>query len=400
MFSGHDFDCSLNRKKTKDGVNIKRHKKTLEAILKYESIGEKPAIGIFGSHSAKETAAAARIRGLKTILIVEEGREELYTKYNAFLFDEIITLDSFNDLLREEIQDMLIEKNVIFIPNRSMSSYIDPKDIEKYFYVPMYGSKFLLGTEDRENEKGQYYLLKKAGIRFPMKVKSPEDIDQLVIVKVQQADNPRERAFFYAKSPEDYKTQAAELIKQGVITEEGLEKARIEEYILGPRFNANFHSFALKDLFTNFSFVGLSDRRQVNLQGFLQLPAKEQLKIDVPVLTEEIGHYGITMRESKQILFYEAAEAFIYACLQEYPPGIIGMFGLQGAIVYGKDGKLEFVIFDVSPRVPGDPAIGPSSPEMRILSIKHGEKIEDPMDLSMMEIERAFMEDRLEEIVT
>ncbi|MFA6097691.1 MAG: DUF1297 domain-containing protein [Candidatus Paceibacterota bacterium] len=375
---------------------MKRNKRTIQAILRYG----KPAIGIFGSHSAKETAAAAKISGFKTVLVVEKGREDLYTKHNGFLYDEVIVLGSFKDLLREEVQDRLIELNVIFIPNRSLTSYIDPQDIEKYFYVPMYGSKYLLKTEDRSFDKGQYYLLEKANLRFPKQFRSPEDINKLAIVKVQQAGNKRERAFFYVESYEDFKGQSETLIEQGVITREGLEKARIEEYVLGPRFNADFHSFALKDIFGSFAFVGLSDRIQVNLQGYLNLTAKEQLKIKVAVKNEEIGHKGVTMRESKQILLYEAAEAFIYACLKAFPPGMIGMFGLQGAIAYDPDGKLEFVIFDVSPRVPGDPAIGPTSPEMRILSIRFDRKIEDPMDLTMMEIERAWTEGRLEEIVT
>lgn len=87
---------------------------------------------------------------------------------------------------------------------------------------------------------------------------------------------------------------------------------------------------------------------------------------------------------------------------REYPPKMIGPFALQGAIAYSPEehGRLEFVVFDVSPRVPGDPAMGPTSPEMRILSLKHRRRIEDPLDLAMMEIAEAVKLDRLEEIVT
>ncbi len=357
-------------------------------------------IAIFGSHSAKEAGVSAKAWGFKTVVIVQKGRDKLYTRYNRHLYDEVIMLDSFKDLLNKEIQQRLIELNAILIPNRSFAVYVGYDGIENEFEVPIYGNRYLLRAEERDFERGQYYLLEKAGLRYPKEFRSPEEIDRLVVVKVQQAKNPLERAFFYAISPEDYYRQAEELIKDGVIDEEGLKKARIEEYVLGARFNANFHSYALKEEFDDFDFVGFSDRRQVNLQGFLNLPAKEQLKINVPVKNEEIGHFGVTMRESKQDLAYESAEKFIRICEKEYNPGIIGLFGLQGAIAYSPEEKLEFVIFDVSMRVPGDPAIGPTSPEMRNLSLKYGLKIEDPLDLSMMEIKKALELKRLEEIVT
>lgn len=369
-----------------------------EIAESYEDV----TIGIFGSHSAKEIGMAAKSWGFKTVVVVQKGRDKLYTNYNRHLYDEIIVLDNFKEMLNRDVQDKLIELNTIFIPNRSFAVYVGYDGIEKEFNVPIYGNRFTLRAEERDYDKNQYYLLERAGLRYPKEFKSPEEIDRLVVVKVQQAKNPLERAFFYASSPEDYYKQAEELLKSGIIDEEGLKKARIEEYVLGARFNANFHSYALKDVFGDFDFVGFSDRRQVNLQGFLNLPAKDQLKINVPVKNEEIGHFGVTMRESKQQEVYDAAERFLRICEREFPPGMIGMFGLQGAMSYSHEDetKLEFVIFDVSFRVPGDPAIGPTSPEMRNLTLKHGVKIEDPLDLTMMEIKKAIELKRLGDIVT
>ncbi|MCS7121182.1 MAG: formate--phosphoribosylaminoimidazolecarboxamide ligase family protein [Archaeoglobaceae archaeon] len=357
-------------------------------------------IGIFGSHSAKEIGMAAKAWGFKTVVLVQRGRDKLYTKYNRHLYNEFIVLDSFKQMLNDEVQQKLLEMNTIFIPNRSFAVYVGYDGIEKKFSVPIYGNRYLLRAEERNAEKNQYYLLEKAEVRIPKVFRSPEEIDRLVVVKVQQAKNPLERAFFYAASAEDYYRQAEELKRAGVINDDGLRRARIEEYVLGARFNANFHCYALKDIFGDFDFVGFSDRRQVNLQGFLNLPAKDQLKINVPVRNEEIGHFGVTMRESKQEMVYCAAEKLIRICEKEYSPGIIGLFGLQGAIAYSPQDELEFVVFDVSFRVPGDPAIGPTSPEMRNLSVKYGVKIEDPLDLTMMEIKKAIELERLQEIVT
>lgn len=366
-----------------------------------EEYGEEVSIGIFGSHSAKEIGAAAKAAGFRTVVVAQRGRDALYTRYNRHLYDEVVLVERFRDMLKEEVQERLRELNTVFIPNRSFAVYVGYDGIEREFEVPIYGSRFMLRAEEREHERGQYYLLERAGIRTPKSFESPEEIDRLCIVKVQQAANPLERAYFYASSPEDYHAQAQELLRRGVISEEGLRRARIEEYVLGARFNANFHAYALKDVFGDFDFVGFSDRRQVNLQGFLNLPARDQLKIEVPVTNEEIGHMGVTMRESKQQVVYEYAERFLRVAEREYPPGMIGAFSLQGAVGYSRDtGRLEFFVFDLSPRVPGDPAIGPTSPEMRNLSIKHGRRIEDPLDLAMMEIREAAELGRLEEIVT
>ncbi|MCX8172373.1 MAG: DUF1297 domain-containing protein, partial [Archaeoglobaceae archaeon] len=347
-----------------------------------------------------EIGMAAKAWGFKTVIVVQKGRDSLYTKFNRHLYDHIIVLESFKEMVNEDVQEKLLELNTIFIPNRSFAVYVGYENIERRLRVPIYGNRYLLRAEERNEVRNQYYLLQKSKIRIPKEFKDPEQIDRLVIVKVQQAKNPLERAFFYAVSAEDYKKQAEELLKAGIIDENGLKKARIEEYILGARFNANFHSYAMKDIFGNFDFVGFSDRRQVNLQGFLNLPARDQLKINIPIRNEEIGHFGVTMRESKQDVVYEYAERLIATCIEEYPPGIIGLFGLQGAIAYSPSDELEFVVFDVSFRVPGDPAIGPTSPEMRNLSLKHGVRIEDPLDLTMLEIKKALELGRVGEIVT
>ncbi len=358
----------------------------------------KPRIGIFGSHSAEELAVSAKAFGFETVLICEKGREKLYTKYSKKLFDYVIILDSFKDILNPEIQDRLNELNVLFIPNRSFSVYVGYDNIENKFRVPIYGNRYILRAEDRAAGNNQYDLLIKAGIRTPKYYKKPEDIDNLAIIKIQQKHNPLERAFFYAKDCKDYKTQSEKLIKQDIIDERELKTARIEEFIIAPRFNANFQSYSLETLGT-IDFAGFEDRIQTNLMGLLNLPAKDQLKIDIPVKNEEIGHYGMTMRESKKILVYEAAEKFREVCKKEYPPGIIGLFSLQGAIPEGENG-LEFVVFDVSPRIPGCPCVGPTSPEMRRLSFIHNRKIESPIDLIMWEIEEAERTGQLEKIIT
>ncbi|MEM2644246.1 MAG: DUF1297 domain-containing protein [Candidatus Bathyarchaeia archaeon] len=373
---------------------------------------EKITIGVLGSHSAEEVGISAKAFGFPTIVVCQKGREALYANYNRHLFDHVILLDKFSDIIRDDIQERMLELNTIFIPNRSFSVYVGYDNIEGKFKVPIYGSRFLLRAEERNASRNQYWLLERAGIKIPKKFDRPEDIDRLVIVKVQQKKKPLERAFFYASSPEDYFRKAEELIRKDVIDEEGLRRARIEEYVLGQKFNANFQGWALKDYFGDFDFLGFDDRKQTNLHGILSLPARDQLMLDVPIKNEEIGHYGLTMRESQKPLVYEAAEKFRRICEQEYPPGMIGLFALQGAIAYDADDpeqkRLAFYVFDVSPRVPGSPCVGPTSPEMRRLTLKYQriirrygvDRIETPMDLPMLEIKYAAENNRLSDIVT
>ncbi|MGQ9690630.1 MAG: DUF1297 domain-containing protein [Thermoproteota archaeon] len=373
---------------------------------------ENITIGVLGSHSAEEVGVSAKSFGFRTLVVCQKGREALYAKYNKHLFDHVIIVDRFSDMVREDVQEEMRRLNTIFIPNRSFSVYVGYDKIEKNLRIPIYGNRMILRAEERNEERNQYWLLEKAGIKMPKKFNRPEEIERLVVVKVQQKNKPLERAFFYASSPEEYYRRAEELIRKDVISEEGLGKARIEEYVLGQKFNANFQGWVLKDVFDDFDFLGFDDRKQTNLHGILGLPARDQLQLDIPIKNEEVGHYGLTMRESLKSLVYNAAEKFRRICEEAYPPGMIGLFALQGAIAYDTDDpegkRLEFYVFDVSPRIPGCPCVGPTSPEMRRLTLKYSrllkkyglEKIETPMDLPMLEIRYAAKNDRLKEIVT
>ncbi len=386
-------------------------KEEIQAILqRYDH--RRVTVGVLGSHSAEEVGIAAKANGLPCVAVCQKGREELYTKYNAHLFDHILLLDRFSDIVKPENIKKLQDLNTLFIPNRSFSVYVGYENIEEEFFLPIYGNRAILRSEERTEKRGQYWLLEEAGVRTPKRFDSPEEIDRLVIVKTQQKSKPLERAFFYAASPELYRERSEYLLKNGLIDKQGLKKATIEEYVLGQKYNANFQSWALRDLFDNFDFVGFDDRKQTNLHGLLSLPARDQLEIDVPIRNEEIGHYGLTMRESQKSLVYEAAESFCKTCRNQLPPGLIGLFALQGAVAYDSDDpegkRLAFYIFDVSPRIPGCPCVGPTSPEIRRLTLKYSRYLkcyglghfETPMDLPMLEIRMARDSDRLAETVT
>ena len=363
-------------------------KKEIEQIVNsYET--QSIHIGVLGSHSALEIASGARQEGFQTVVVCQKGREKTYTKYYANLFDHVVMLDKFSDIVKPETVEKLNSLQTVFVPNRSFSVYAGYENIEEKFTVPLMGNRAMLRTEERNTPRNQQYLLQKAGILIPKIFKSPDDIDRLAIVKVPEKSRAIERAFFYASSPQEYEKKASERIKKGIISPEALKQAAIEEYVVGAKFNANFFWSPLSD---ELDLLGFDKRVQTDLDGILDLPAADQLELNVPTQNIEIGHMGVTMRESQLEMVFEAGEKFVNACKKEYPPGMIGLFALQGAVT--KD--LKFYVFDVSPRVPGCPCVEPTSPYMKY---KYGMEV-GPGRRVAMEIKRAVQAGKLADVVT
>jgi len=356
-------------------------------------------IGVLGGHSGLDVCRGAKKHGFRTIAVCQKDREKTYTKYyktrkdGRGCIDETVVLDKFSDITKPKVQEELRKKNTIFIHNRYFWVYFDFKDIENNFMVPIFGTRSMLKLEERDVPKNQYYLLEKAGIRFPKIFKSPKDIDRLVIVKVSEAIRGYERAFFYATSYNDYKKKSEELLAKKMITKDALDKAVIEEYIIGAQINFNYFYSVIND---ELEIMGTDTRRQTNLDGLIRLPANEQLEVLKYLKPKiiETGHIAATTKESIIEKIFNLGEKFVKTTQREHPPGIIGPFALQGAIAADK-GKEEMVVFDVSMRIPGSPLtrFTPHSGYLYGDSISYGERI-------AMEIKKAIELDKLKEIVT
>ena len=360
---------------------------------------DKITVGVLGGHSALDVCRGAKKYGFKTLAVCQKGREKTYTNYyksrldGRGCIDETIVLDKFSDITKENIQKELIKRNTIFIHNRYFWVYFDFNDIENNFRVPIYGTRGMLKLEERDVPKNQYYLLEKAGIRYPKIINSPNEIDRLAIVKVNEAIRGYERAFFYASNFDDYKKKSNELLNKKMITKESLEKAIIEEYIIGAQVNFNyFYSNIDKEL----EIMGTDTRRQTNLDGLIRLPANEQIEVLKYLKPKiiETGHIAATTKESIIEKIFSLGEKFVKTTQKEYPPGIIGPFALQGAIAADK-GKEEMVVFDVSMRIPGSPLtrFTPHSGYLYGDSISYGERIS-------MEFKKSIKQNKLKEIVT
>jgi 5-formaminoimidazole-4-carboxamide-1-beta-D-ribofuranosyl 5'-monophosphate synthetase len=104
-------------------------------------------IGVLGSHSALDVLDGAKRMGFQTIVILQEGREEPYSRMSRII-DESIVLENYSDIFT--VQEELREKNTIFIPNRSFAVYSGVERIENEFMIPLFGSRNLLKTEEIE----------------------------------------------------------------------------------------------------------------------------------------------------------------------------------------------------------------------------------------------------------
>jgi 5-formaminoimidazole-4-carboxamide-1-(beta)-D-ribofuranosyl 5'-monophosphate synthetase len=199
-----------------------------------------------------------------------------------------------------------------------------------------------------------------------------------------------ERAFFMTTSYEDYKRKAKSKIEQGLINEEDLNSAIIEEYVIGTYFNFNFFHSPLKE---DTEFLGIERRLQTNLHDFTtSLTAKQQMDIDIEIQNIEVGHTPASIRESLLEKVFEMGDRFTDTVKKEYPPGIIGPISLQGVVTL----DLDLVIYDVSLRVPGNPIMATTSPYTKYYyghTMGVGRRI-------AMEVKNAIIQKRISKIVT
>lgn len=347
-------------------------------------------IGVLGSHSALEIMDGAKDEGFDTTVYCQRGREDPYKRFRR-IADEIIVLDGFADMASQKNQQHMLDSGVVIVPHRSLTAYLGYDTIENDMQIPIFGNRSLFAAEERSATRGQYYLLEKAGVRYPRIIKDAHDIDTTCIVKVQEKDRPLERAFFTAATQKEYNEKSHNMIRDGIISEEGLADASIEEFVIGTYMNFNYFHTPISD---QVDFIGIERRLQTNIHDFNALPAKQQMSIDLKEHLQniEVGHTPASIRESLLEKVLKMGDRFVDAVRKEYSPGIIGPFSLQSVIT--KD--LDLVVYDVSLRVPGNPIVATTTPYMKY---QYGETFGVGRRIAM-EIKRAVNEDSLGKIVT
>lgn len=345
-------------------------------------------VGVIGSHSALEVMDGAKDEGLRTVCICQKGRDLPYRRFKR-LADEIMLVDKFSDVLNRENQDRLRELNTVMVAHRAFTAYLGYDNIEDNFKVPVFGNRSMLRAEERSAPRNQYYLLEKAGIRHPRIYRNPSEIAGPAMVKVQEAKRKLERAFFIVSSYDDYKKKAKQKVEQGAVKKADLDSATIEEYVIGTYFNLNFFTSPLSG---ETEFLGIERRLQTNLHDYVSMPARQQMEMDIQPQNIEVGHTPASIRESLLEKVFEMGDKFAIAARKEYRPGVIGPISLQSIVTT----ELDFVVYDVSLRVPGNPIMATTSPYAKYYfghTMGVGRRI-------AMEIKQAAAQRKLREIVT
>ena len=345
-------------------------------------------IGTIGSHSALEIMDGAKDENMKTVCICQKGRDLPYRRFKR-LADEILLLEKFSDIMNRENQEKLRELNTVMVAHRAFTAYLGYENIENNLKVPVFGNRSLLRAEERTAPRNQYYLLEKAGVRHPKIYHKPSDIDGPAMIKVQEAKRKLERAFFIVSSYEDYKKKSKQKIELGLVSKEDLDNATIEEYVPGTYFNLNYF---VSPLTGETEFLGIERRLQTNLHDFVSLPAKQQIEMDMQTSNIEVGHTPASIRESLLEKVFEMGDRFAVAARKEYPPGIIGPLSLQSIVTV----DLDFVVYDVSLRVPGNPIMATTSPYTKY---QFGQTMGVGRRVAM-EIKNAVAQKKLRDIVT
>lgn len=365
-------------------------------------------LGVVASHSALDTCDGAVEEGFRTVAFCQKGRERTYAHYFKAkrgadgkmvrgIIDEPIIVDRYREVMEERWQKWLRDNNVLWVPNRSFTSYVNMGEIEENFMVPMVGSRNMLRSEEREERQSYYWLLEKAGLPFPERIEDPQKIDELAIVKLHHKQKKLERGFFTCSSFEEYSQKSEKLIAGGIIDRETLETARIERYVIGPVFNFDFFYSPLEEEMSPLELLGVDWRFETSLDGHVRLPAPQQMTLGEDQVLPEYtvcGHNSATLRESLLEKVFAMAEKYVEASREHYDPGIIGPFCLQTCV----DKDLDFFIYDVAPRIGGGTNVHmwvghPYGNSLWRRTVSTGRRL-------AMEVRRAVEEDRLDAIVT
>lgn len=364
----------------------------------------------------------------------------------------ILILDRYSDIVK--YVDDLIDMECLQIPNRAFSVYVGGDEhcsvIENQFAVPILGSRKLLKIENRgEVEKDYYWFAEKAGIPYPESyeyevsekgIKFKEPINDPILLKAEHASREFEREFIFAADSNDLEEKVEREMENGNLNKESLERARVEQIVLGPHANFNFfyspldakqdwgdvddwysklYNVSLEDARACLAnqFLSIDERRETILDGLRRLPVDVQQKIKKVPSFEVTCHVPMSLRESLLKDVHRYADAFMLAARKYEPPGIIGAWCLQTLITWRKIGAgmaVKYGLYDV----PEGKEAYMHVPVTQDLALRHGGGTNTHMgigaqyanakyqrrmsmgDRIALEIRRAWERKKLQEIVT
>jgi 5-formaminoimidazole-4-carboxamide-1-(beta)-D-ribofuranosyl 5'-monophosphate synthetase len=315
----------------------------LDILQGYDS--KQITIGTLGSHSALNIFKGAKEEGFRTICVCKKEDAIVYERFP--LADEILFVEDFPELLKDNLQQRLRQRNTILIPHGSFNAYIGAERIADELYIPMFGNRELLGWEtDREKQRD---WLHRAGLTLPDAFNDPSDIDGLVIAKFPGARGGK--GYFLADSPESFHEKAADMIRRGHITKETLENIHFQEYIIGVNAYPHYFHSLLKQ---KAELLGIDKRYESTVDIIGRIPASEQLRIDLNPTYAIVGNIPITLRESLLPQVLKMGQDVATVSVKIAPPGLIGPFCLETVIT----DEMKIYAFEISARIVAGTNVG------------------------------------------
>ena len=293
------------------------------------------SIATLGSHCALQVLKGAKDEGFKTLLVCEKKRERLYRRFG--FIDEIILVDSFNEIKNQQCISKLKEKDAIIIPHGTLIAQMDSSEIES-INIPIFGNKWILRWESDRNMKEK--LMLESQLNVPRSLSSPKEIDGLAIAKRHGAAGGK--GYFLTTSEKDSKRKRDKLITKGII--KGDSDLYLQEYAFGVSAYLQYFYSPMKN---EIEFFGVDRRYESDIDGLGRIPAQQQIEIDGIPSFNVIGNSPLVLRESLLDEVYSMGERFVDAAKRLVAPGMTGPFCLEG--VYDENGK--FTTFEFSARI-------------------------------------------------
>lgn len=312
--------------------------KILEILDGYDK--ENITIATLGSHTSLHILNGAKAEGFRTAIVCEKGREIPYERFGVA--DEFIMVDKFSDIVNDDVQDKLRAMNAIVVPHGSFVAYAGLDNVEDIFEVPMFGNRDILRWEaERDLERK---LLINGDVRIPYKYDNPADIDRAVMVKFPGARGGR--GYFVASSPEEFNAKIEAMKARGWIEDEDVAQAHIEEYVCGCNYCIHYFYSALND---EVELMGMDSRYESSIDGFVRMPAKDQLEVDLSQSYVVTGNHPVVIRESLLTQVFDIGDKLVKSAAELVKPGLNGAFCMQTLV----NDNLEVVVFETSARTDG-----------------------------------------------
>ena len=293
------------------------------------------AIATLGSHCALQVLKGAKDEGLKSILICEKKRESLYRRFS--FIDEIILVDSFDEILEQKCSSVLEKSNAVLIPHGTLIAQMSSEQIES-IKTPVFGNKSILRWESDRGLKEK--LMKESNLNAPKSIDDPKNINKLVIAKRHGAAGGK--GYFLTTSQDDYNKKRDILISQGVI--KGDSDLYLQEYISGVLAYLQYFYSPLKQ---ELEFFGVDKRHESDIEGLSRIPSSVQMNVEDVHSFNVIANSPLVLRESLLSEVYAMGERFVESSIKLIPPGMNGPFCIEG--VYDADAK--FHSFEFSARI-------------------------------------------------